>query len=343
MTMRVGLKSVRSEAFACWKWSGFLQSCGDQDKPLLIINMDETSVKLCPQVRKGWIVAGPEGLKSLRRRGPGLSLAERRSAITLVSFLADKPEYQHLLPHVFLSNMHILSEKEAQDLNETTPENTLFVRQTSGWVNFSILVDILKVLAIYLDGIMDTHRVVLCMDTYKSHLHVDVIRQCTDLGFLLHFIPASLTAWLQPLDVVVFKKYKDWIARETERSRVSSPTGRLSKVEVFRVCAAGVHAVMEGEPWGRAFELAGLRGQVGIAAELSKRLGFDGPVSVPPALPSAADLMAVYPRRLNIPVDDLFELPVRLSRARPQLVLPKRARLTVKTTPPSSLPSGVEP
>ena len=95
----VWLTGTGTKAFGCWRWSGFLQACGDQQKPLLLLNMDETTVRLCPQVRRGWVIGDDPGeRKQLLRRGPGLSLKERRSALMLVCFLADKAELQHLLP-----------------------------------------------------------------------------------------------------------------------------------------------------------------------------------------------------------------------------------------------------
>lgn len=298
--------------------------------------MDETPIRLCPRVRKGWVVAADEGRKQLLRDAPGPSLGEKRTALSLVAFLASKSEFQGLLPQIFLSNEHLLTKAEADELNETTAENTFFIRRNSSWVNNEVLVQILQLVKASLGKVMDSHRIVLSMDTDKAHLHVRVVRECARLGFFLHFVPASVTKWLQPLDVLVFKRYKDWIATETEKRRALAPGGRLSKVEVFSLYAEGVHAVMEGEPWGRAFELAGLIGQTGTSAELLKRLGCHGPVSVPSTLPSATNLLAVYPRRSTIPVDELFALVLRTAAPEPTvLVLPKRARLSVKTRPPS--------
>lgn len=297
-------------------------------------------MRLCPRVRKGWVLVSEEDRKLVARSSPGPSLKEKRSALSLVSFLAATAEFQPLLPQVFLSNEHLLTEQEVNTLNATSEENTFFIRRKSGWVNNVVLVQILELLAASLGSVLETHRVVLSMDTYKAHLHLDVVRACSRLGLFLYFIPASLTKFLQPLDLLVFKKYKDWISTEIEKVRVVAPAGKLTKEQVFSVCAAGVRAVMEGEPWGRAFEIAGLDGQTGASAELLKRLGCIGPVSVAATLPSAVDLLAVYPRRSKIPIDELFALALRTApvAARPLLVLPKRARLTVKTRPPPPLP-----
>ena len=103
---------VRRKAFACWKWSNFLQASGDQAKPLLLINMDETSVRLRPDARKGWAVARGRERKSLLRKGPGKSLAARRSTVTLVSFVRDSDAVQPSLPRVFLSNERVLSKSD---------------------------------------------------------------------------------------------------------------------------------------------------------------------------------------------------------------------------------------
>ena len=329
-----------SQAFACWKWGNFLATCGDQQKPSLLLNMDETSVRLCPRVRKGWVVVSEdEDLQQLRKRAPGPSLQEKRSALSLVCFLAASSEFQHLLPQIFLSNEHVLTKTETAALNEATQENTFFLRRKSAWVNHTVLVQIVRLLVACLGGVIDSHRVILSMDTYKAHLHLDVVRECARLGIFLYFVPACMTKWLQPLDVLVFKKYKEWIATEAERRRALAPTGKLSKIDIFTVCADGVPAVVEGEPWGRAFDLAGVVGQAGTSAGFLERLGCHGPVSVAASLPSATDLMAVYPRRSRIPVDDLFALVRRMAAPpQPVLVLPKRARLTVKTTPPPPLP-----
>lgn len=179
----------------------------------------------------------------------------------------------------------------------------------------------------------------LCVDTLRAHLHVRVLRACSRLRFLLSFILAGVTAWLQPLDVHVFERYQDWVLRELEHKRLAASTRALSTVEVLGAFAAGTPAAIEGTQWARAFDLAGLRGQSLLSQKLLQRLGYDGPISVLAVSLSAEDLGAVYPRRASVPVDDLFELPLRLTRPRlPALVLPKRARLTVKSRPAPPLP-----
>lgn len=248
-------------------------------------------------------------------------------------------EAQRMLPHVFLSNEHILSSDEVEELNATSPDNIFFIRRQSSWVNAEVMVDVLKLLAVCLGEYRNSHRVVLCMDTFRAHSHVDVLRTCNRLGIFLFFVPAGMTAWLQPLDIHVFKRYKDWVVRELERKRLAAAAGAaLSSAEVVRVYSAGIPAAIEGTSWAKAFDLAGLRGQSQLSQKLLRRLGCHGPLSALPAFPTAADLLAVFPRRTRILVDDLFELPLRLVRPLPVLRLPKRSRLTQKSRPPPPLP-----
>lgn len=321
----------------CWAWCGFLQRVGDESKPLLMLNVDETSVKLCPSTREGWVVADRQQRESLPRQSNGASLRERRSALSFVAFLSDSEEVQRLLPQVFLSNEHVLSEADVEELNASTAPNVVFARRKSGWVNSSMMVEILEALSASLGAIVDSHRIVLCMDTYSAHLNIRVVRTCRRLGFLLFYIPASMTGWMQPLDVSVFKKYKQWVVEELERKKASGRAAVLPKCEVMRAYAAGVQAVLENGSWRRAFELTGLKGQSLLSKKFLQRLGSDAPPVLALGMPSAGDLAAVYPRRRNIPVDDLFALV--LQRAGPSPIqLPERARLTVKGRPPPPLP-----
>ena len=125
--------------------------------------MDETSVKLCPPpVRKGWAVGDRRGVLQL---GGDSSLTRRRSAVTLVSFLCDDQDIQPLLPHIFLSNEHVLSAADVEELNSSSDPRFLFSRRRSSWVNSSVLVEILEVLTVCLSEIMTTRRIILCMDT----------------------------------------------------------------------------------------------------------------------------------------------------------------------------------
>lgn len=104
--------------------------------------------------------------------------------------------------------------------------------------------------------------------------------------------------------------------------------------------AKGIRAVIDGRSWQGAFEVTGLRSQNNLSKQLLARLGCEVPPVVPSALPSAVDLLAVYPWRAIVPVDEVFAGVLRLAGDRPQplFVLPRRARLTAIGVPRPPLP-----
>lgn len=306
------------------------ESAGDR-KPLLLLNLDETSIKLCPATTRGYVVFDLRGRRAILRQGPRPSLSERRSAVSLVCIICNDQLIQPLLPQVFVVNEHVLSESEVAELNSTCPRNVFFSRRRSSWVNAPLLCEIISLLAECLRGVRRTHNVFLSMDTFRAHLHVSVLRACTEAGFFIMYVPALTTGWLQPLDVCVFSKYKLWVVRELERRRLASATGQLSRLEVMDVYRRGLPKVLESQSWARAFALTGLSGQDHLAVELQKRLRWDESVAVPSTLPSLAELRCVYPRRSHIPLEDVFALVVRREEFRfapaGALRLPLRARL----------------
>lgn len=333
------MKGGRAQAFGCWTWSNFLQTVGDQGKPLALLNMDETSLKLSPETKEGWVVADRPDRESLVWQTNGASLGERRAAVSLVAFLCDKVEIQRVLPQIFLCNEHVLSQREVDELNASTNDNVFFVRRKSGWVNKNIMIKMLEVLSASLSTCAEPHRFVFCMDTHSAHLNIEVVRACSRLGLLLFFVPASMTGLMQPLDARAFKPYKEWVYDELERRKAAGRSATLPAVEIMRVCAAGIEAILEKESWQKAFEQTGLKGQSRVSRQFLQRLGLDLPPAIPPCIPSAADLMAVYPRGRRIPVDDLFSLVLLQSELLPRpICLQKRARLTSKGRPPPPLP-----
>lgn len=270
--------------------------------------------------------------KDLVRRGVGCSLRARRSAVSYMAFICDDDRVQAKLPQVFVSNQHVLSLRDLTFLRGMASSRVHILRRASSWLNTSLLVDIIALLARCLEEELQTHHIILSMDAHKVHLGPAVARACARAGFHLMYIPASMTGWLQPLDLVVFRKFKAWVCHEVERQKLASADGRLANYEVVATYIRGAEAVVAGQCWRRAFELAGLGGQSNVSQRLKRRLQWEEVPTIPNTLPELCDLQAVYPRRYNIPIDEIFDLVLAPSRP-PPLVLPAAARL-----PPARLP-----
>lgn len=316
------------KARAFWQWSNFLDACNTRSLPVLRINMDETCCKFVPQEQKGIVMARGRRFKELVSQGRGSSLSARRSAVSYVAFVCDDERVQARLPQIIVSNDHVLNLRDFAVLRSVGGDRIRVLRRVSSWVNGSLLVEIIGMLARSIEAERRTHHVILSMDANPAHLCSGVVHACSRAGLHLMYVPAAMTGWLQPLDVVVFRKFKAWVRREVERQKLESAAGVLTNCEVVSIYIRGVEAIVARQGWQHAFELAGLGGQLNLSRRLQSRLRWEEVPAIPSTLPGLAELQAIYPRRHNIPIDDIFELPLAAARPRPQpILLPAAARL----------------
>ena len=316
-----------SKAEALFKWCNFAREFRrPAGKPVLAVNLDESSIPLYAKPSKGYVIFGTQGRRAVLRRGPGPCLSMRRSSISLIATVCDDPAVQAQLPQVFVSNMHVLTKADIAYLNDRSSPNHFFLHRKSSWVNAELLVEIVGLLARCLGTVVQTHRVVLFMDALRAHLRPSVLQACAAAGLFVVVIPACTTAWLQPLDVSVFGRYKQWVRRELERRRLAVASGKLARADVVGIYAQGLREVVERNSWESAFAATGLRGQANLSSELLLRLKLDVPRAIPASLPTLENLQCIFPKGAVIPLDDLFALFVQLERP-VQLRLPLRARL----------------
>ena len=326
-----------SKVRAFFQWSNFVRDTHRPvEKPLLLVNLDETSIPMFVKPSKGYVIFGTQGRRAVLRRGPGPCLSLRRSSVSLVASVCDDPAIQRLLPQVFVTNEHVLTKADVAHLNGTCSRNVFFARRKSSWVNAGLLVEIVKLLAKCLGTVVQTHRVVLFVDALRAHLHSSVLKACAAAGLFVVVIPACTTAWLQPLDVCVFGRYKRWVRHELERKRLAAAGGKLDRVDVMDVYCRGLGVVVEANAWQHAFAVTGLKGQLDVSQELRLRLKWEVPPVIPAALPSLSDLQAIFPKGATIPLDDLFELFLRLERP-----VPLRLRLRARLPPAHRVPLAV--
>jgi hypothetical protein len=302
---------------------------------VLLINMDETSIKLAPTPGFGYVMMDGNSRRAALRQGPGQPLSLRRAALSLVAFVCDDAALQPLLPQIFVSNGHVLNKEDVASLNATCPKNVFVIHRRSAWVNTPLLIEIVGLLKEMLRHVLRTHAVVLAMDTFRTHLDRRVVRAFADAGIFIMYVPASTTSSLQPLAVAIFAEYKRKVREELERRRLALPVGGgdLPRSQVVDAYCQCINVVLESKSWAHAFELTGLKGQQGLSSELKRRISWAETDNVPPTLPSLSELRAVYPRRSSVPIEDIFKLVLqrdqeRLRKAAASLLrLPLRARL----------------
>ena len=76
--------------------------------------------------------------------------------------------------------------------------------------------------------------------------------------------------------------------------------------------ADAIERVINGRSWAHAFEHLGLCGsQSSLSKGLLKQLQVDGVPNIEPLFPTLAELVACFPKRLVIPIGDVFGCVVK--------------------------------
>lgn len=327
-SQKPNLVVARKKARACWKWATFVRACNAQGKPVLHVNLDETSLKLHVPSLPG-LVFEPcrKRRRRLLRQGHGPDLGTRRAAVTLVAFACNDQRVQAILPQIFVVNKRVVSAADVVDFDERCSGNIIIARRDSSWVTANFMVEVVRALATCLEAELKSHHVVLHSDACRAHSHANVLKECAIAGIYVHFIPACTTAWLQPLDVAVFSKFKGRVVRDVERKRLAASPGALSRPEILEIYREAVVDVIQSKSWASAFQLTGLLGQDQLSQRLLDRIGLAEAPVIGHGLPSYADLEVTFPAGMDIPIEELFETAVVQEKSRRAVRIPLSARL----------------
>ena len=135
----VSLMCCKAEAL--WRWSNYLQSRNETGRPHVLINMDETNIKLVPQERGGHV---SKGAYRLFVRGHPMgriaSLAAQRYSITHVAAICDRPDFQMLLPQVVIVGASQITEARLATLRSRAPACVRIWREPTAWMTADIMV-----------------------------------------------------------------------------------------------------------------------------------------------------------------------------------------------------------
>lgn len=298
------------QAEATFHWDRFLVSRKPVGHTVVRINMDETSLKLFPGVEAG-CVASSESQGPHRPVEQGVSLRAQRGALSLVAFVTDDRAIQERLPQVLVSNRRLVPTTAAEEFAAERLDQVFLLRQRSSWVQARTLAGIVRLLGACLEPVAAGKFFILSMDACPVHITPLVLRAVASVGVHFMVIPAGATRWLQPCDVAVFRSLKHRIRRRYLELQLTRARAELEVADVLRVFAKAITEVISGGCWARAFALCGLHEGLPLSKRFRLALGSDPLPSIPPALPSLAQLQCVFPRRRHIPIDLLFQNLVR--------------------------------
>ena len=325
--MKSGTCSMYLQATALWRWSNYLQHLDPPEKIRVLINADETSVRLVPQEGKGHVSKRAYRLLcSGVPLGRNASLAAQRSAITHVTAICDHPEIQNRLPQVVLVGEKQFTEERAYRVRCQAPGSVHVWRKRKAWMTSEIMVQYILLLGRGLQEFQTTHRFILYLDVLRAHVSPRVLRAASRANLWICVIPTKMTWALQPCDTHVFARYKRLLGEEYQRRSGLTAAGDITWELLLESLWHVVTTLLQGKDWSAAFDSVGIRRQqLALSDNIRKKLQYTlEPPQVHAGLPSLSDFEHIWPQGLRIPIHELF-LPVEsFLRGEPQRPLDER-------------------
>lgn len=307
------------QASAVWRWSNFLHKQVPAGKVPLHLNLDETSVKLFMETARGCV---SRRARTKIYKGPGvrrkIEKGHTRGGYSHVALVCDNETIQNQLPQIVVVNEHMCSVDCFNRLVPQLPGHIQLWRKKSAWMDIPAMCEVIKALGKSLEPYSETHQPILCLDAHKVHLNAKVWRTATRYNILMFCIPAKLTYCLQPLDVYIFSIFKGALRQNALMRSICSSTAGVSLESSVLSLSHAIATILNGRSWAHAFEHLGLSGsQTLLSGGLLKQLPVDRVLDVEPLFPTLEELVACFPKRLLIPIDDVFSCVAKFSRHLP--------------------------
>ena len=125
------------------------------------------------------------------------------------------------------------------------PVDTVYAKSESGWVDSELFLSWMN--KVFLEFAVPQCPVVLFVDGHKSHLTLDLARK---KDVILFCFPPHTTHALQPLDVAVFKSFKDQFFKSVRALSFSKKNFEVSKRDF---------AAVVKEPFEKAFSMSNIK------------------------------------------------------------------------------------
>ena len=305
------------KATAVWRWTNYLHRCAEGDKQVVLVNFDETSVKLVPEEKPGFLSEAAHRLSVTGKpMGRRIARSATRACLTHLAAICTCPDIQKELPHIILIGEKQMSEERFQRLQADKPNCVHIWREQKAWVTIAVMQRYVRLLGRCLRAYRRTHRFIVFFDVFAAHIAPALLRNFALHDFWVCLIPARMTWALQPADTHLFATYKRKLAEEWQRRGLVSATGHVQWEGLLAALWRVIEGIMNATDWRRAFASDGLTaGQTLVSSRTLGKLGLaPAGLMVPAEIPTLVDLNAVSPTRREPPLNELFLGVERLAR-----------------------------
>ena len=287
------------EAMVFWQWMNFALAAAPEGRPPLVVNMDETSLVRHADGLVGTVVKHRGGNKVGDKAA---SLAARRSCMTLMAAITHDTAVQPKLPQVLIGNKHQLTAQVLRDA-KPLPHNIHVFKEETAWNNHAVMRRYISLLAKALGDMVKQRYVILLLDVHRSHIDKSIFVHARRCGLRLCYVPALMTAELQPCDTHLFSRFKSAFQELWRRQRALAVAGSLTTAEWLLVVGAAIQKVLPATRWRPAFEATGILGQQSrVSASLLRNLSWTHVPTVPAGAPEDAVAAVVFPNGMQVDI-----------------------------------------
>ena len=287
-----------------WQWWNCLEEQVALPRKVLRVNVDETAVRFYMPQRKGLV---PKRRRGGPSRAQDASRRQQRSCVTHVAAICDDTAVQPSLPQVFIGNEAVLHAAAVRLVQPALHQNVILLRRKSGWVNKDFLVKYVKLLAGCLEPFASQYQPILLWDALPAHCAPSVLRAAGRAGLWVVIVPAKMTWLLQPLDTDAFSRYKQYLRRRYLELLCDAHDGCVAATSIILAMNDSCRKVFQGHAWAAAFLRNGFgAAQRGVKRSMGEELELDEVQSAGSALPTLMQLSAIFPNRLEVPINELF-------------------------------------
>lgn len=211
--------------------------------PEAIYNIDETGLTTVQRTQR---VIAPKGTKQV---GQATS-AERGSLVTVccgINAIGNSIPPYFIFPRVNFKP-YMLHDAPIGSDGSTHP---------SGWMTSSNFIKYMHHFAKHAKPTPDT-PVFLLLDNHESHISVEVLDFCKEVGIILMTFPPHCSHKLQPLDLTVYGPLKNYYNKALTDWMVSNPGKTVTIYDIPKVAALVIPQAFKQQNIQKGFEKSGI-------------------------------------------------------------------------------------